>query len=111
MLFAAEFEPALATGSRGAVRAPVSMDARIGRGAYDRALCRVTDLSRSGACIEAYSALKPGTLIWLTLPTIGQHVATVIWADDFEAGCRFVTPLDEQAFESLVALHEAITGQ
>ncbi len=42
-------------------------------------------------------------MIWLTLPTLGQVVATVRWADDFEAGCEFQTPLDRDVFEALVA--------
>lgn len=103
VLFNAEYEPAESLGRRRVPRAPVSLDARIGRGGLDRTLCKVTDLSIHGARIQTYSGLKKGAMIWLTLPMLGQVVATVRWADDFEAGCEFQTPLDRDVFETLVA--------
>lgn len=102
--FAAEYEPALANGRRRSPRAPVSLDARIGRGGLDRALCKVIDLSPMGARLQTYSALRKDSMIWLTLPTIGQVAATIRWADDFEAGCEFQVPLDDGAFEAIVTL-------
>jgi hypothetical protein len=99
----AEFEPAI-LGRRKSPRAPVSLDAKLGRGGLDRTLCRVTDLSREGARISSYSALKKDSVIWLTLPGVGQVAATVRWADDFQAGCQFNTPLDDIQFEALIAL-------
>jgi hypothetical protein len=56
--FAAEFEPAEELGRRRSMRAPVSLDAKIGRGGLDRALCKVTDLSLHGARIQTYSLVK-----------------------------------------------------
>ena len=100
-MFNAEFEPAQALGRRRAPRAPVSLDAKVGRGGLDRALCKVTDLSVHGARLQTYSAMKRGSVIWLTLPRIGHVAATVRWADDFEAGCEFLTPLDTTAFAEL----------
>lgn len=101
--FAAEFEPAQVLGRRRAPRAPVSLDARIGRGGLDRALCRVTDLSPHGARLQTYSELKVGAVIWLTLPGVGQHSAEIRWVDNFEAGCQFHEPLSDKAFEMLTA--------
>jgi hypothetical protein len=103
-MFATEYEPALTTSRRQSPRAPVSLDARIGRGGLDRTACKVTDLSLQGARIHTYSALDQGAMIWLTLPDLGQVVATVVWADDYEAGCRFLEPLDETSFAMLTAL-------
>lgn len=103
-LFAAEFEPALANGRRRLPRAPVSLDARLGRGGFDRALCKVTDLSQHGARLHTYSALRKDSMIWLTLPLVGQVAATIKWAGDFEAGCQFNAPLEQHAFEELLAL-------
>lgn len=103
VLFNAEYEPAEVLGRRRAPRSPVSLDAKIGRGGLDRTLCKVTDLSIHGARIQTYSALKKGAVIWLTLPRIGQVAATVRWADDFEAGCEFQSPLDKALYESLTA--------
>ncbi|WP_423602881.1 PilZ domain-containing protein [Sphingomonas sp. MS122] len=100
--FAAEFEPAV-LGRRRAPRAPVSLDAKVGRGGLDRALCRVVDLSIHGAKIETFSALRRDAMIWLTLPHIGHWAARVAWAGDFEAGLEFQIPLTEDEFEKLAA--------
>ena len=99
-MIAAEFEPALKQRRRSA-RAPVLLDAKVGYESYDRALCKVTDVSLHGAKIHTYSPMKKGALIWLTLPPIGQVMATVMWADDFVAGCQFRDPLDDAAFALL----------
>ncbi|THD36591.1 MAG: PilZ domain-containing protein [Sphingomonas sp.] len=98
----AEFEPAV-LGRRKSPRAPVSLDAKFGRGGLDRTLCRITDLSREGARISSYSTLKKDSVIWLTLPGVGQVAATVRWADDFQAGCQFNEPIAEAQFEALLA--------
>lgn len=103
-MIAAEFEPALANGRRRSPRAPVSLDARLGRGGLDRALCRVVDLSLHGARLQTYSAVPPGSMIWLTLPELGPRAARVMRSDDFEAGCEFLAALTEQEFDSLVRI-------
>lgn len=103
-MFAAEYEPAQrSTSRRRQPRAPVSLDARLGRGGLDRTLCKVTDLSTHGARIHSYSALTQGSMIWLTLPLLGQVAANVMWANDFEAGCQFHEPLDDHTYAQLVA--------
>jgi hypothetical protein len=101
--FAAEYEPAESLGRRRCPRAPVSLDARIGRGGLDRTLCKVTDPSIHGAGIQTYSELRLGTMIWLALPKIGHVAAKVVWARDFEAGVEFQDPLTSEAFETLTA--------
>ncbi|HEY0622134.1 PilZ domain-containing protein [Sphingomonas sp.] len=100
--FAAEFEPAV-LGRRRVPRAPVSLDAKVGRGGLDRALCRVVDLSLHGAKIETFSALRRDSMIWLTLPHVGHWAARVVWATDFEAGLEFQIALTEGEFEKLAA--------
>ena len=102
----AEFEPAL-VGLRKTQRAPVSLDAKLGRGGLDRTLCRITDLSRDGARISSYSALKKDSMIWLTLPGIGAVAAMVRWADDFHAGCQFREPLADYQFDILAEVGRA----
>lgn len=101
-MFAAEYEPAVSTDRRRSPRAPLSLDAKIGRGGLDRALCRVTNVSLHGAKLHTYSPMQKGAAIWLTLPLLGQIVATIVWADDFEAGCQFREPLDDATFARLV---------
>lgn len=100
--FAAEYEPA-ELGRRRAPRAPVSLDARIGRGGLDRALCKVTDLSIHGARLQTYSELRRGSTIWLALPKVGHIAANVVWSSDFEAGLEFQAALTPEAFETLTA--------
>lgn len=100
--FSAEFEPAV-IGARRSPRAPVSFDARVGRGGLDRALCRVTDVSHSGARIDIFSALRRDSMIWLTLPQIGHWAARVVWSSDFEAGLEFQIPLNDDELDRLVA--------
>ena len=100
-MFAAEFEPAVIDRRR-VPRAPVSLDARVGKGGLDRALCKVVDLSVQGARLQTYSAMRKGTTIWLTLPGLAPVAADVIWADDYLAGCQFREPLAAEVFEALV---------
>ena len=99
-MFAAEFETAKVDNRRRSVRAPVSLDARIGKAA--RTLCKVTDISVHGAKLQTYSSLKRGDTIWLTLPDIGSIAADIRWADDFVAGCQFHDPIDEAALAQLL---------
>ncbi|CAN5396390.1 hypothetical protein BH09PSE4_BH09PSE4_03530 [soil metagenome] len=103
-MIAAEFEPAESNGRRRSPRAPVSLDARIGRGGIDRALCKITDLSRHGVGVQAYSSMKIGSMIWLTLPLIGPRAATVVRAGDFDAGCEFLEPLEQAEFDALIEI-------
>jgi hypothetical protein len=100
-MIAAEFEPAVKPDRRRSPRSPISLDAKMGRGGLDRALCKVTDISLHGAKIHTYSPLTKGAMIWLTLPKIGQIIATIIWADEYQAGCQFGEPLDDAAFARL----------
>ena len=101
-MFAAEFEPAETTSRRRSPRAPVSLDAHIGKAG--RTLCKVVDISIHGARLQTYSGLQRGSTIWLTLPHIGSVAADVMWADDFVAGCQFQRPLDADLFDQLVEL-------
>ena len=102
-MFAAEFEPADDDGRRSLLRAPVALDAHIGKGA--RTLCKVVDISIHGARLQTYSALTRGGTIWLTLPGGCCVAADVKWADDYSAGCQFKQPLEIDVFERLVELN------
>ncbi len=102
-MFAAEFEPAEIDEQRHMPRAPVSLDAEIGKAG--RSLCRVVDVSIHGARLQTYVELTKGSVIWLTLPGADPIAADVMWADDFAAGCRFHRPLPMELFDQLVALN------
>lgn len=103
-MIAAEIEPADMDGRRRSPRAPVSLDAGIGRGGLDRALCKIVDMSMHGVRLQTYSALRKGALVWLTMPKIGPRAVKVMRADDFSAGCEFLEPLRKDEFDTLVAL-------
>ena len=70
-------------------------------------MCKVTDVSLHGARLHVYCPMTKGSVIWLTLPRLGQVAATIMWADDYEAGCQFREPLDDQAFARLVGANAA----
>ena len=103
-MIAAEIEPAAPDGRRRSPRAPVSLDAGLGRGGLDRALCKVVDVSMHGVRLQTYSALKTGSMVWLTLPQLGPRAVKVMRADDFTAGCEFLDPLHKREFEALIAI-------
>jgi hypothetical protein len=108
-VIAAEIEPAMPNGRRRSPRAPVSLDAKLGRGGLDRALCKIVDLSMHGVRLHTYSALRVGAMIWLTLPKLGPRAIKVMRADDFEAGCEFLEPLAQQEFEDLIAIDASLS--
>ncbi len=99
-MLTAEFETASDDGRRRSQRAPVSLDARIGKAR--RTLCKIVDISIHGARLQTYSALKRGSSIWLYLPNIGEVAADVMWAGDFLAGCQFQTPLSQEALDRVL---------
>ena len=103
-MFAADFEPAERSTRRGSPRAPIALHVSIGK--THRTLCKVVDISINGARLQTYSALKRGSSIWLNLPHIGQVAATVMWADDFTAGCQFRKPLPIAVFATLTSTDE-----
>lgn len=98
----AEYVPDPAQGRRRSERAAVALQARVAHAGLARTICRVSDVSQHGARLETYSPLALGTHILLTLPRIGAHGATVMWANDFSAGCAFDEALDDDAFGALV---------
>lgn len=108
-MFAAEFEPVKDGDRRRSRRAPVALDARVGRSGFDRTLCRVVNISMHGARLQTYSTIKSGGVIWLTLPVVGACTARVIWANEFDAGCEFIEALSQEQFDALVELSPATT--
>jgi hypothetical protein len=104
-MFAAEFENARTDTRRRSVRAPISLDAHIGKSV--RTLCKVIDVSLHGVRLAVHSELKRGSTIWLMLPDIGHVAADVRWSDDFSAGCEFHNPLDQATLDGLLAKSSA----
>jgi hypothetical protein len=69
-----------------------------------RSLCRVADLSITGARLLTHTALTTGAVI-VTLPGQTPRNATIVWSDGHTAGCEFVEPLSEALLGVLVALY------
>lgn len=103
-MLAAEIEPAFAAGRRRSLREPVALDTDIERDGLERALCRLADLSLHGVRVQTYSPLKRGATMWLTLPQLGIRAVTVVWVNDFLAGCQFFEPLAQDEFDQLLDL-------
>ncbi len=76
-------------------RAPVVVSGRINETGA-RSLCRVADLSISGARLLTHAPLNQGSSIMVTLPGQKPRPATLVWADGFVAGCQFATPLQQE---------------
>lgn len=60
---------------------------------------RPVDPRRARRPIRRYA----GSVMWLTLPTIGHVAATVRRAADFDAGYEFIVPLEPEPLAMLVA--------
>ncbi len=88
--------------ARRVARSDVEMPAKIERDG-PRSLCRISDLSTAGARLITYGPLEKHALIMLTLPGQAGRLARVVWANEFEAGCAFDEPLDDQALKALVS--------
>lgn len=70
-----------------------------------RSLCRVADLSITGARLLTLAPLAPGATIMVTLPGQKPRAATVMWSDDHVAGCEFAEPLSPHLLDLLVAMY------
>lgn len=68
------------------------IDATYRRGVL-RARVSLSMLCCHGARIDTMETLKPGTLLWLTLPGLNAQAATVEWSEGFTAAIVFTVPL------------------
>ena len=95
---------------RGERRLPVEIaGAFLREPGYSRAAVTVRDLSLRGFRTEWPYRLRPGAMLWLTLPGLHPMPATVAWAMSFEIGCLFNRALHPAVFDTLVRpFHEAM---
>ena len=68
-----------------------------------RLVARALDLSVHGLRISGLERLREGEVVWITLPGLEPRHATVVWSDQFEAGCAFVEPLHPAVFEAVIS--------
>lgn len=70
-----------------------------------RSLCRVADLSITGARLLTVAPLTPGAAVLVTLPGQEPRAATIMWSDGHAAGCKFAEPLSQRLLDLLVAMY------
>ena len=63
----------------------------------------VLDLSLAGFSCDAVTGMKPGTICWLTLPSLGSLQSEVAWNNGAMVGCSFQTLLNPAVLEAIVA--------
>lgn len=84
---------------RAAVGAPASFFAMD----QQRSLCRIDNLSATGARLRLFDRIDRRAEIELKLPGDLVRRARIVWTDELECGCAFDEPLPEAALNALVA--------
>ena len=102
-MFSAELR--VETESRVVRRIALSVPGRIESGDAPRCVCRVTNLSKSGARLMLFFDIDLGATVELTLPGSITRKARVAWVGDLEAGCAFDEALDEAFVEELARIY------
>jgi hypothetical protein len=90
--------------SRATLRKPVKLAARMRGAGSLRFDITVVDLSLTGFRAETYSILRPGTLVWITLPGFSALEAEVAWQRGEAIGCRFRQSLHPAVFDHICDL-------
>lgn len=67
-----------------------------------RAKVTLSDLTCWSARIDSMDAVKPGALVWITLPGLEARPATVDWTSGFTAGVRFEAPLHPAILDAIL---------
>jgi hypothetical protein len=89
------------TPRRGLPRHAVTLDGHLRDGAH-MVPVRVADLSCDGCRVEGELVLEQATEIWLKVAGFTPRPARVAWSRDGQAGCEFVTPLDEATVKAVL---------
>ena len=88
---------------RAALGAPASFFAMD----HQRSLCRIDNISATGARLRLYDRIDPRAEIELRLPGNVIRRAQIVWIDELECGCAFDQPLPEASLQALVATFRA----
>lgn len=67
---------------------------------------KIINLSPGGCCVELCYTPNLGERLWVTLPGIEPVECRVCWADKYQAGCAFLTPLYPAVFDHIRAKME-----
>ncbi|NNC47649.1 MAG: hypothetical protein HKO13_04360 [Sphingomonas sp.] len=63
---------------------------------------KLEDITRLGCRLEMFSAVNVHDEIWVRLPNLEPLRAVVCWADKFQVGVEFNTPIHPAVFEHLL---------
>ena len=83
-------------------RAEIDRQCEIKIGHRNWHLARLRDLTPEGFRLSLTDMPAVGTMLRIRLPGIAIMEAEVCWSRDFEAGCKFATPLSPYVFEHFV---------
>ncbi len=67
-----------------------------------RALVKLADISQEGARVKGVFLVHEDDVFYLKLPGMESIEAKVVWAEEFEFGCKFQRPLNPVILEALV---------
>ncbi len=67
-----------------------------------RAKVTLSDLTCRSAQIDSMEALKPGMMVWITLPGLEARPAIIEWTSGFTAGLRFEAPLHPAVLDAIL---------
>lgn len=68
----------------------------------------VIDLSMTGCRFETSFTIKPGRMVFFTIPGMNTLEATINWSRGFIYGAQFDQPLNAAVFDFIVARHRKV---
>jgi hypothetical protein len=72
------------------------------RTGQNRARAEVLDCSATGLRLRTLNPLRVGQAFFVKFPGFESKEVEVVWADGFDAGCRFREPIDLTVFKSML---------
>ncbi len=99
-------DAALRNDNRRAMRLDVRLSAGLREpGSAQKFEVDIIDLSVTGFRCETSFTLRPGQMVFVSIPTLGALEAMVMRRDGFVYGCAFERPLYTAVFDHIVAKH------
>ncbi|MBB3762989.1 PilZ domain-containing protein [Sphingomicrobium lutaoense] len=84
-------------------RVPVNCTVRTREHGARQVTARLADITRFGCRIELVSRVKMHEEIWVRPPGLCPLRPFVCWAENFNAGVKFASPMHPAVFDHLVA--------
>ena len=89
------------TGGRRSERLSYAADVQFRSGSR-RANVRLSDISKFGARVSGVFLVHEDDRFFIKLQGMESIEARVVWVEEFEFGCEFIRPLNEQVLENLL---------